>query len=272
MKIALCIPGSRKWSEYFICKDIKKYLEMFDHDVELVYDRKPTWKLCDYDRILFRIRYQEDYENRVFQNELKDRSWMWVGGPDLFNRIDDWSIFENLICQSIFIKDELIEKTNAARDQVYVAAAGIDTDIFFPVEDIERDIPLGTVGNKKQPRKRYGETSEAFPNIYWHDGWNDTKLTPDEMNQLYNRMDKYICYSDFEAGPMPVLEAGACGCKLISTPVGYGKELENCKVVHNEEEAKEAVENYEETAVEEIKNNYSWEVLISDWCEVMDIE
>lgn len=49
--------------------------------------------------------------------------------------------------------------------------------------------------------------------------------TLEEMATLYNALDMYVCTSRLEGGPVPVLEAMACECPVISTPVGHVPEL-----------------------------------------------
>lgn len=45
------------------------------------------------------------------------------------------------------------------------------------------------------------------------------------LNLLYNLVDLYIVASRSEGGPHSILEAAACGCKIISTPVGTAPDI-----------------------------------------------
>jgi glycosyltransferase involved in cell wall biosynthesis len=45
------------------------------------------------------------------------------------------------------------------------------------------------------------------------------------LNLLYNLVDLYIVASRSEGGPHSILEAAACGCKIISTPVGTAPDV-----------------------------------------------
>jgi len=60
-------------------------------------------------------------------------------------------------------------------------------------------------------------------------------LTTDEMRAWYNRGAYVICASRSEATANVVMEAAACGCVPVSTPVGtltdWGKDGENCVLV-----------------------------------------
>ncbi|MFQ3577568.1 MAG: glycosyltransferase family 4 protein, partial [Verrucomicrobiia bacterium] len=50
-------------------------------------------------------------------------------------------------------------------------------------------------------------------------------LERSELNHLYNVIDLYCITSRWEGGPHSVLEAGAAGCPVISTPVGVAADL-----------------------------------------------
>ena len=54
-----------------------------------------------------------------------------------------------------------------------------------------------------------------------------------QMPGFYNRLGIFVCLSrsHFETGPLPVLEAMACGVPVISTPVGWAKDW----ATHNED-------------------------------------
>ena len=47
----------------------------------------------------------------------------------------------------------------------------------------------------------------------------------DEMARWYNTGTIYVCASELEGTPNPALEAAACGCAVVSTPVGNMPEL-----------------------------------------------
>ena len=52
------------------------------------------------------------------------------------------------------------------------------------------------------------------------------KLTPiDKMADYYNSIDIYVCTSKNEGGPNPIIESMACGVPVISTDVGFVKDI-----------------------------------------------
>ena len=78
-------------------------------------------------------------------------------------------------------------------------------------------------------------------------GNENTKLsTFDSMRKWYNSLDCYVCFSIFEGGPLPIMEAMACGIPCISTPVGQVPEIiidgVNGFIVETKEGLKEKIE------------------------------
>jgi len=53
---------------------------------------------------------------------------------------------------------------------------------------------------------------------------SEEMITHDEMRDYYAKIDLYVCVSETEGTPNPVLEAMACGVPVISTDVGIVKE------------------------------------------------
>lgn len=56
------------------------------------------------------------------------------------------------------------------------------------------------------------------------DSYNNVRSL-EEMSEIYNGYPIYICASKAEGGPATLLEASACGCVTITTPVGYSNEI-----------------------------------------------
>jgi hypothetical protein len=54
-------------------------------------------------------------------------------------------------------------------------------------------------------------------------------LNRKQLNLWYNKLDAVVCASKSEGGPLMLLEAGAVGIPVISTPVGLSREI----IVHN---------------------------------------
>lgn len=50
-------------------------------------------------------------------------------------------------------------------------------------------------------------------------------LTRSRLNELYNAADLYLIPSRWEGGPQSVMEAAACRCKMLSTPLGLARDI-----------------------------------------------
>lgn len=50
-------------------------------------------------------------------------------------------------------------------------------------------------------------------------------LTRPKLNELYNAADLYLVPSRWEGGPQSVMEAAACRCKILSTPLGLSRDI-----------------------------------------------
>ena len=57
------------------------------------------------------------------------------------------------------------------------------------------------------------------------DSFGESKLTVEQMAAWYNSGTILVCASETEGTPNPALEAAACGCTVVSTPVGNMPEL-----------------------------------------------
>ena len=50
-------------------------------------------------------------------------------------------------------------------------------------------------------------------------------LDRDQLNKLYNASDLYLIPSRWEGGPQSAMEAAACRCKILSTPLGVARDI-----------------------------------------------
>jgi len=107
--------------------------------------------------------------------------------------------------------------------EVHVIRPGVDLARFSP------RVKIGVVG-RTYACGRKGEALVAevldTPGIEWHftgSGWPlaSRALTEAEMPAFYREMDYILVPSLYEGGPMCVIEALACGTKVIAPPVGW---------------------------------------------------
>ena len=107
--------------------------------------------------------------------------------------------------------------------EVHVIRPGVDLARFTP------RVKIGVVG-RTYACGRKGEALVAevldTPGIEWHftgSGWPmaSRALTEAEMPAFYREMDYILVPSLYEGGPMCVIEALACGTRVIAPPVGW---------------------------------------------------
>jgi len=117
---------------------------------------------------------------------------------------------------------------------------GVDLEKFYPqkldrFKNIKnRKIVIGWVGNSKWQDNEVDFKGvntilkpvinelidEGYPVEMYFADRNERMISHDEMVDYYAKIDLYICTSQIEGTPNPVLESVACGVPIISTNVG----------------------------------------------------
>ena len=108
---------------------------------------------------------------------------------------------------------------------------GLDSDIFFVEQPIEhrpwKVVWWGSIGARHVksydeivlPLARELANRGILCELKLTDSFH-AALTPQEMAVWYNTATHYVCASHYEGTPNTALEAAACGCVVVSTPVG----------------------------------------------------
>ncbi len=117
-------------------------------------------------------------------------------------------------------------------NNIYYTPNGVDTEIFHPpTHDINRKFTVGYSGSKAHDWRK-GVTKFILPSA--KKAGVKTKIAMlstdkyiplEEMPKFYHQIDCYICASSSEGMSLSMLEAGSCGCPLISTRVSGTEEL-----------------------------------------------
>jgi len=126
----------------------------------------------------------------------------------------------------------------AGLSNITLTENGVDTDLFVPTRPITTDrhrpLIVGFCGSTHIDKHDYLKGYSQFiaplrelPNVEVKvlGGKGEHQVTREDMPDLYNQIDLYICASTSEGFSQSVLEASACGRGVISTRVGGCEDL-----------------------------------------------
>jgi glycosyltransferase involved in cell wall biosynthesis len=102
---------------------------------------------------------------------------------------------------------------------------GIDLSIWYDEHKERRDIAL-LCSSEIFAKLKGVEIAQHIPSIetFVTNSYSPAR-NKDQMRTWYNTAKVYVCLSETEGTPTPALEAAACGCTVVSTPVGNMPEL-----------------------------------------------
>lgn len=117
---------------------------------------------------------------------------------------------------------ELMKKKYPSK-QIHLIRSAVDVDIFKPIKRPSNRFVVGWAGKPHGIVKRFHLLKKVnFPLII--QSFKRHLLikgrTRQDMVNFYGGIDAYICVSESEGMPTVVLEAGATGLPIVSTPVG----------------------------------------------------
>ncbi|QQK76966.1 glycosyltransferase family 4 protein [Salicibibacter cibarius] len=131
------------------------------------------------------------------------------------------------------VSNEFVQQFNKYRP-IYKTRTGINENLFKPSTDNTRQ-PTFTVGwvgridgHLHRKLKGYDIVLSAIKGLDMKldiRTFTKNNVSRDKMVEFYQGLDCFICSSESEHIPLPVLEAGACGIPIISTQVGIVPEV-----------------------------------------------
>jgi len=167
-----------------------------------------------------------------------------VHNEHCFDEID-WSPFDDVICPTKYCLEEMSKR----HKKVHYVPYGIDLNKYYHQFKMPNPNAVGHVGRIVE-HKRFNTLADAMGSVKLQliaCGYVDdsrilkrinrevkyykfmklvTLLPEVQMNNFYSFMNLYVCISEphYETGPLPVLEAMACGIPVLSTEVGWAKD------------------------------------------------
>lgn len=152
----------------------------------------------------------------------------------------------SIIAVSAFVKDEAIRFTGVPADRIHVCHHGVDSNAFTPGSETESEPYFFHISND-EPRKNVHAIVRAFRQLRRHcrvqlvlklpeeRARNYEKiegvrvlsgfLTTEELVRLYRDALAFIFPSLYEGFGLPILEAMACGCPVITSNVSACPEI-----------------------------------------------
>lgn len=126
------------------------------------------------------------------------------------------------VCNS-FVK----ESFKGLHPNIFRVSQSINQNIFFKTKvGKSKRFTVGWSGNYNNPLKNFELIREAVSKTRARFVYANN-LSREDLNIWYNSLDCVICASKSEGGPLMLLEAGAVGIPVISTPVGLSREIIN---------------------------------------------
>jgi glycosyltransferase involved in cell wall biosynthesis len=151
-----------------------------------------------------------------------------------------------IIAVSSFVKEEAVQFTGVPAEKIYVCHHGADTKIYTPHSKMEPEAYFFHISND-EPRKNISRILRAFRKLRRshnvelvlklpenagrrYAGIDGVRiiaglLTTEELADLYRRTLAFIFPSLYEGFGMPIVEAMACGCPVITSNVSACAEV-----------------------------------------------
>jgi len=229
----------------------RKFLPTGYTPIDEVVDYQPE-KCLDYDLIHFHIP-MVTYDSRFKTLNPKTRKVLTVHNEYYFRedemekrdkQLIDWSLFDDIIAPTKYCYEEMKKK----HKRVHYVPHGIDLKQFNYSGEAPEPKTIGYVG-RIMKHKRFGILLNACKFVdlkvvacgyidklnVWKNAMEEasprnyvfyTFLPESQLSSFYGSMVLFTCLSEpkIEVGPLPVLEAMACGVPVISTEVGWAKD------------------------------------------------
>lgn len=168
---------------------------------------------------------------------------------------------------------------NAAR-----VHAAVDPDVFSPARrPLNKMFTAGWCGQRGMNQKGYHEILvplvRATPQIHWiiNDFSHKNALSQAKMADFYRKLDVFVVTACAEGGPMPPLEAMACGVPVVGTNVGFLEELPGlslCEPWQTTDDAQRVVIDLVDMLLDPpdrqiLPDFWTWKRQANEWCRAI---
>ena len=217
------------WGADFMMQNIIKYIDK-------KYKIKSSWDFhkgdfSDADIVhLHNMAYTAVDKSKIFGYKSKITEFIKVmDRPKFIGGIRGYMGFER---GKKFIKyfdaihvgsSHLKEEVEKYHNKVFLCNAGIDTDLFKPMDIEQEDFSICWAGDPKKPTKNFDLLTKL--GVPLKTATKENYIPHKDMPLFYNSASIYINLSSQEGFCRPIVEAAACGLPVISTNTGIAKEL-----------------------------------------------
>jgi spore maturation protein CgeB len=126
---------------------------------------------------------------------------------------------------TISVISKRLQKLISPYREVFIAPNGIDPEIFKYRIQRNGYLKIGWAGNDSDPCKGLNDILKPAAGNEFELYIAGGNLSPSQMVDFYNSLDLICVASKAEGGPLPLLEAMACGCFPVCVNVGIVPEV-----------------------------------------------
>lgn len=291
----LIVADVEGWAFWNMAQGIAKYA---DHPCEVVvgdqYEKilRANPSLNGYDAVFHMAMSEAPTQNPIRSATLIDHpGWMHQQTSSYLSRKlttglrNSWAMqkaeeFDVVLCKNRELHEYALSLgLNAKR-----VHAAVDTDIFYPQNrPLNKIFTAGWCGQRGNNQKGYHEVLlpmvNATPHIQWiiNDFSHKNAISQEKMADFYRKLDVFVVTACAEGGPMPPLEAIACGCPVVGTNVGFLEELPQislCETWDSDEDARRAAVDLIDMIHEPLDRPvlpefWTWKKQANEWCNAI---
>ena len=228
------VPG---WAYHFGAEALKKYAPE-DFSVTICISSSFKELLCKEEfNLIFFLPFSHVNRLRVYCNQMGINPVIVTSFSVGWGYANNWLEKARAFSDAVIIINYRMWDKSGRLEDTYYLPSGVDRDIFkceVPVENRRPKILwCGSEFHRKikayddilVPLRDRLKDYDLHLDLRLVSSTGGVKYSRRQMAQWYNTGTIYICASLAEGAPNPALEAAACGCTIVSTPVGNMPEL-----------------------------------------------
>jgi len=226
------VPG---WAYHFRAQALMKYAPE-DFSVTISSSFRDTLQKEDYHLIFF-LPFSHVNQLRAYCNDISKNPVIATSFNVGWGYANDWFEEARKYSDAVIVTNCHMWDKSGRLENTYYLPCGVDRGIFKCDVPVENRRPKALWCGSEFHRKIKGYDDVLVPlrdrlkkydlqlDLRLISSTGGAKYSRQQMAQWYNTGTIYVCASLAEGAPNPALEAAACGCTIVSTPVGNMPEL-----------------------------------------------